>query len=282
MPARPAVGMTFNPENVPGLAYETDQIMSLAESTTTPGGPVADALLVKEMLMEGPTEYKVNAAGWGIVESRGQGELFHLVWLNRTDAKPGTAPNSLSVMEAQAEDIFDVVPGSDWAQVATDVTAAAQAWQAYLPQAAKDQTPQSFQEATAAALDRLQTSSAAHNPAATLQAANDLSAAVIDLYTVYHPALPTDIGRLDVLERQVGLDAAGGNFTAVADTVAKTAAVWARLKPAILAHSGASVAAQFDDNLTTQQTALKTKNASVLTEAVNTGLSLVDALERLY
>jgi hypothetical protein len=282
MPAHPAVGQVFNPENHPGLAYETDEVLSLTEKTTTPDGPTDQGLLIKEILMDGSIEYKVDVANFGIVESRAEDEQVNLVLLNRTDAQPGTVPEPLSTIEAQAEDIIDVVPGGDWGKVTGDVAAIAKAWQAYQTQAASDKVPQPFQEALTAALDRLQKAAAAKKAPDTLQAANDLSAAVADLFAVYHPARPSDVGRLDVLERQVVLDVAADDFGAAADSLAKINAVWARLKPVIVAHNGSDAATQFENSLTAQQKALDQEDAKALTTEANNGLALVDVLEQLF
>jgi hypothetical protein len=282
MPAHPEVGQIFNPENLPGVVYETDEILSLSQKTTTPAGPVDTGMLVKETLMDGSIEHKVYAANYGITEDQAEDEQVNLVLFNRTDAKPGGIPEPLSTIEAQAEDIIDVVPGGSWEKVTADVAAIAKAWQAYQTQAANDHVPQPFQEALTAALGRLQKTSAAKQTAGAMQAANDLSAAVVDLFTVYHPALPTDVGRLDVLERQVVLDIAAKDLVAAADSLAKANAVWARLKPVILAHNGSDVTTQFEDSLTTQQEALNKGNASAMMTEAKNGLELVDALERLF
>jgi hypothetical protein len=139
-----------------------------------------------------------------------------------------------------------------------------------------------FQDAFASALDRLQQASSAKDATGTTQAANDLSAAVIDLFSVYHPPLPTDLGRLDVLERQVVFDVAAHDLTAAADSLAKVDAIWARLKPSILKHNGADVAAQFDASLTAQRAAWQSKAGAMLTAEAKNGLEIVDALEQLY
>lgn len=282
MPAQPEVGQIFNPENLPGVVYETDEILSLTEKTTTPAGPIDNGLLVKETLMDGSIEYKVYAANFGIVEERAEDEQVNLVLLNRTDAKPGNVPEPLDTLEAQAEDIIDFVPGGKWERVTADVATLTGAWQAYQTQAANDKVPQPFQEALRAALDRLQKTSAAKDAAGTMQAANDLSAAVVDMFTVYQPSRPTDLGRLDVLERQVVLDTASDNLTAAADSLAKTNAVWARLKPVILAHNGSTVGTKFENSLSMQQEALNTEDTSALTTEAKNGLELVDALEQLF
>ncbi len=281
MPAHPEVGQVFNPENLPGVVYETDEILSLTEKAATPAGPTDRAMLVKETLMDNSIEHKVYAADFGIVEERADDEQINLVLSIRTDAKPGAVPEPPQTLEAQAEDIIDMVPAGDWAKVTADVAAIDTAWQAYQTQAKNDRIPQPFQDALMAALAGLKKTSAAKDAPGTLQAANDLSAAVVDLFTVYHPALPTDLGWLDVLERQVVLDAPGDD-AAAADSLAKINAVWVRLKPVILAHNGSDAATQFENSLMTQQEALKKENASALAAEAKSGLELVDALEKLF
>jgi len=282
MPAHPEVGQVFNPENLPGVVYETDEILSLTEKAVTPAGSTDRAMLVKETLMDKSIEHKVYAADFGIVEERADDEQINLVLSIRTDAKPGSVPESLNTLEVQAEDIIDAVPGGDWKKVTADVAAIDTAWQAYQAQAKNDHIPQPFQDALAAALDGLQKTSAAKDAPGTLQAANDLTAAVLDFVTVYHPAEPTDLGWLDVLERQVMLDSAVDDWSAAADSLAKTSAVWSRLTPVILAHNGSDAATQFENSLTAQQQALSNENRESLTTEATNSLELVDALEKLF
>ena len=281
MPAHPEVGQVFNPENLPGVVYETDEILSLTEKAATPAGPTDRGMLVKETLMDKSIEHKVYVADFGIVEERADDEQLNLVLSIRTDAQPGSVPEPLNTLEAQAEDIIDSVPGGDWRKVTADVAAIDKAWQAYQSQAKNDHIPQPFQDALTAALDHLQKTSAAKDAPGTHQAANDVSAAVVDLFTVYHPALPTDLGWLDVLERQVVLDVRGDDGAA-ADSLAKINAVWVRLKSVILAHNGSDVATRFENSLMAQQQALSSKQAAALTAEAMNGLELVDALEELF
>ncbi|HEU5011024.1 MAG TPA: hypothetical protein VFT66_00680 [Roseiflexaceae bacterium] len=283
MPAHPQIGMVFNPENLPGVVYETDEILSMSEKTTTPKGPISDGMLVKETMMDNSIEHKLYASGFGIVEDRSSDdEKVSLVVVNRADAAPGTVPTSLQTIEAQAEAIIDDVPGGDWAKVGADLAPLADAWKAYQAQATADGAPQVLQDAFATALSGLQQAAAAKNAADTMQGANDVSAAVMDLFSVYHPATPADLGRLDVFEREVVLDAGDEDLTAVADDLAKIDAIWARLEPSVLAHSGADAAKQFEASVAAQQAALKAKDGSALTAEANKALELVDALEQLY
>ena len=282
MPAHPAVGDKFYPENIPGVAFESAEIMSLAEKAATPAGAIDNGILVKEGLMDGSIEIKVYAANFGIVVDQSTDDELKLVLLNRTDAKPGSVPEALTTIESQAEDIIDVVPGGQWENVRTDIAAISDAWQAYQAQAASDHTPQPFLEAFTTELGRLQKASSASDITGVLQAANDLSAAVNDLNSVYRPATPPDLGRLDVQERQVIQDVAANGLSAAANSLAKTTAIWARLKPVILAHNGADTAALFENSLTAQQADLEKGSASSLENEAIKSLDLVDALERLF
>lgn len=137
-----------------------------------------------------------------------------------------------------------MVAAGSWGQASNDAAAAATAWQAY--QAGNNSVPKPLQDAPAAALARLQQTTAAKQTGATFQAANDLSAAVADLFMAYQPVLPADLGWLDVLDWQVRLDVAANDLTAAADSLARAGVVWAWVKPAVLAHKGADAAAQFE------------------------------------
>ncbi len=282
MPAKPLVGMVFHPENAPGIAYETDEVVTLNAKAMTPAGLIANGLFIKETMMEGELEHKVWAQGYGIVEDQSGEEILHLVLAGRTDAAAQLLPAPLQTIEAQAEDIIDIVGDGDWAGVQADVAAIAAAWKQYQGQAAAAEAPQIIQDAFAGELRHLQERSAAKDGPGALQAANNASAALMDLYAVYSPAVPADIGRLDVFERQVLLDAAANDLRAAANSLARVDTIWARVKPLALEHKGADVAARFDASLAAQRSAWQNKDSAAVTAAANQGLELVDALESLF
>ena len=196
--------------------------------------------------------------------------------------KTGIVPDSLQTIEGAAEDIIDFAASGNWDKINADVTSIADSWKTYQPQASKDGAQQATQDALSSALAKLQTASAAKDAAGTMQSANDLSAAVIELFAVYNPKVPADIGRLDVWERQVVLDVAANNFDAAAVSLAKVKSVWESVKPSVLEHNGKDVAAQFDASIATQEQALTAKDGGTLTSEAKNGLEIVDALEGLY
>jgi hypothetical protein len=215
--------------------------------------------------------------------------LIPVLVLNACAAKPaatpaptGALPNSLVTIEAAAEDIIDFAPSGDWDKINKDVADISNAWKAYQPQAGKDGASQEIQDAMNTALSNLQTASASKDSSATMQGSNDVSAAVVELFALYSPKVPADIGRLDVLERQVILDVAAKDYSAATKSLSKTMSVWREVKPSVLAHDGKDVAAQFDASLEIQAVAVDSKNDTQLTSEARNGLEIVDALEGLY
>jgi hypothetical protein len=196
--------------------------------------------------------------------------------------KTGVVPDSLQTIEGAAEDIIDFAASGNWDKINADVTSIADSWKTYQPQASKDGAQQATQDAISSALTKLQTAVAAKDVMGTMQSANDLSAAVIELFAIYNPKVPADIGRLDVWERQVVLDVAANNFDAAAVSLAKVKSVWENVKPSVLEHNGKDVAAQFETSIATQEQALTAKDGATLTSEAKNGLEIVDALEGLY
>ncbi|HLO15446.1 MAG TPA: hypothetical protein VK206_11485 [Anaerolineales bacterium] len=199
-----------------------------------------------------------------------------------TATTTGTVPNDLQSMEAAAEDIIDYAPSGNWDKISADVTDIANAWKSYQPQAGKAGASQELQDAMTSALTQLQAASASKDSAATMQASNNVSAAVVELFALYHPKVPADIGRLDVLERQVILDVAKQDYSAAEASLSKAKSAWESVKSSALAHNGKEVAAQFEARLTAQASALAAKDSTALTNEARNALEIVDSLEQLY
>lgn len=194
----------------------------------------------------------------------------------------GVVPNSLQTIEAAAEDIIDLAPSGNWDKINKDVADMQNAWKSYEQQAAKDGASQQIQDSMNSALVKLETASAAKDSAGTMQGSNDVSAAVVELFAIYHPKIPVDIGRLDVLERQVILDVAAQDFSAAQGSLAQAKSAWEEVKPSVLEHDGQEVATEFEASLAAQESALTAKDAAALTKEARDGLEIVDALEQLY
>src|SRR6185369_6681240 len=94
----------------------------------------------------------------------------------------GTVPEPLQTIEAQAEDIIDIVPEGNWTQIASDVDTIAKAWKTYQSSSSENAIPQAFYDAFITAFTHLTQVSKAKNTKNTLQSANNVSAAIVDLF----------------------------------------------------------------------------------------------------
>jgi len=202
--------------------------------------------------------------------------------VSRITNNAGAVPESLQTIEEGAEDIIDYVPSGNWDQVNTDVQAMTDAWQAYQAEVGDVEVSQELADAMTSALGQLQMASQAKDAATTLQASNDVSAAVMDLFALYDPQIPADIGRLDVLERQVILDVAAQDYEAAIATFDTMSTLWEKVKPMVMEHNGEDVIAQFEASLATQKSALEAQDAAALTNEAKIALELVDALEDVF
>ena len=194
----------------------------------------------------------------------------------------GVVPQDLVTIEAAAEDIIDFAPSGNWDKINQDVADIEAAWKSYEPQSKQDGAAQEVDDLMNSALAALETASQSKDASGTMQGSNDVSAAVVELFALYNPVVPADIGRLDVLERQVILDVAAQDYSAALETMAKTRSVWESVKDSVLEHNGKDVAAQFEASLEAQAAALEAKDANELTREASDALELVDALEQLY
>ena len=61
IPAHPKVGDKFHSENVPGIAVEADEVVSIDETVKTPAGTYKHCVKIKEMVEGEKPEYKYYA-----------------------------------------------------------------------------------------------------------------------------------------------------------------------------------------------------------------------------
>ena len=195
---------------------------------------------------------------------------------------PGTVPSSLQTIEAAAEDIIDFASSGNWDKINADLTDIEQAWMSYQSQADNDGASQEIRDAMISALADLKTASASKGASATLQGSNDISAAVVELFALYNPKVPADIGRLDVLERQVILDLTAKDYAAAEASLARAKSVWEQVKPSVSEHNGKNVTAEFDASLATQESALNATDDTALRSEASNALEIVDEMEQLY
>ncbi len=143
-----------------------------------------------------------------------------------TSALTGAVPDNLLQIEAQVEGIMDVVPNGIWTKENGDDSAVEFAWAGIQKLAAIDGATRSLLEACGQRLSLLKTAANAKSAPATMQVSDDLSGIFADLHDNHHPATATDLGRLDVLGREIILDVDRRDLDAGAKPLATIRSVW--------------------------------------------------------
>ena len=138
-------------------------------------------------------------------------------------AKP---PKPLTTIEEQAEDIIDRVPSGKWARVTKDVAVINASRKALEGRATADGLDQAVLDDFDAALSRLVAATKAKSAPKALQSANDVSRSTVELLGSYDLDEPIQVARLDVIGRQILLDAEAGSPADAADQVEMARARW--------------------------------------------------------
>jgi hypothetical protein len=194
-------------------------------------------------------------------------------------ASDSPPPRSLNGIEAASEDVIDQVPRERWTRIDAGVSTMQRSWRRYRREATVVDARQARR--LDGALRRLATSASRRDGFGTQQAANDVSAPVVELLDHYALGHPVQVGRLDVIGRQVVLDVGLGRFDAAARSVRSAREQWLVIR-ASAGHRGPRVAARVDHVLARLRTEVSARDATASKNDANDLLELVDALERLY
>ncbi len=273
MPANPAEGDTYRPENIPGLVFEEVTVRSTSAPAEGPTGPIADALSVREHPMDGTVEDKLFARGYGEFRAQAPDELLTVAVAIPTDALPGEPPPELVAIGATAATVFEALSDGQWGEANRQVSELRDAWAGYQR---GTQVPPLLADEMETALDALAASVAEHAAAPARQAAVGVIGATLDVRSRYEQAPPADLGRLGQWARQTILDAAAGRAADLRGDAAVLDAVWGRLPVTAIDPATARELQGSLDQL--RVAAAGGRRAAVATAAKNV-LTLAEALE---
>jgi hypothetical protein len=128
MPASPSPGHVYRPEDIPELVFEEVTVKSAGQRVPGPTGTVDGALLIRELYMDGATEEKTFAPGYGEFSAGGGGDLEAVALAVPVDAVGGAPPAELTSLADGARDSFDAAGTGRWAAAVAEVDAMAAAW----------------------------------------------------------------------------------------------------------------------------------------------------------
>ncbi len=225
MPAAPQPGDVYRPENIPDLVFEEATVQSVDETVDGPSGPVSGAIVIRELLMDGATEDKVFAPGYGEFSGSTADEEFEVAVAVPTDAVGVAAPRELDMLASGAVDAFEQASTDEWdaaSETVASLTAVVDALDAAgLPGLLADQL--------SAALEGLAVEVDARDPEAAGQAAIDTLQAALDLALRHREPASVDLDRMALWARQVQLDANADDSAGVAGDAAVLEAIWQRV-----------------------------------------------------
>ena len=226
MPAKPAVGDVYRPENIPGAVFEEVTVKSVGERVAGPRGPVDNALLVQELLLDGTLEDKVFVPAYGEFRAEvvAEDELVTVSVAAPVDSIPGDVPENLRVLSRGAVDILAAVPEQDWPRLSAVRADLTTAWDGYRT----GSVPPLIHEQMSAALDELGAAVNAQEPERVLAAATEAANAALDLELRHRPPAQVDVGRLELRTRQLLADAAAAEVASVAGDTATLQTIWDR------------------------------------------------------
>jgi hypothetical protein len=211
MPADPKVGDVYRPENVPGFVFEEVTIKSVDQKLEGPLGPTDGGLVVEELHMDGTTEKKTFAPGYGEFYTAGGGDVEALALAVPTDAAAGPPPAELETLSNGALDIFEAARSGDWTSASATIEKMNGAWENYRA----GEVPKMIEPLLSEDLAALAEAVDARDAAQARQAAIDTARWSLDLQLRYRPSAEIDLARFDLWAAQLMVDAAAGDAAAV-------------------------------------------------------------------
>jgi hypothetical protein len=210
MPGHPAVGDVYRTENSPGFAFEEVTVTSVDRTLAGPVGPIQGGLVAQELHMDGKTEDKQFAPGYGEFYTADGPDVEALALAVPTDASEQQLPQPAS-MEAATLAVIDAARRGDWSAASGSVDDLARAW-ASLP---NGEVPKLVTPKISAAIGSLSTAVGHRDAARSQQAAIDVAQSSLDLQLRDTPVSQVDRARMDLWTRHLILDAAAGATGAV-------------------------------------------------------------------
>lgn len=211
MPGHPKVGDVFRAENMPGIAFEEVTVTQIDHSYDGPFGPIAGALLGRELRWDGDHDEKTFAPGYGEVFTGSGGDVEAIALAIPTDSLAKPIPSALSELCHGALMIFEDAGSNDWKSASERIKALNLAWE----ELSTGDLPKPIKSILNDALKSL--SLAVKNRTATQarQSAIETARWGFDLQLRYRPVHMIDLARFDLWSAQVLIDAAAQDKGAV-------------------------------------------------------------------
>lgn len=216
MPGSPQVGNVFRPENAPGVVFEEVTVKTVDRTVHGPQGPVGGAIVVQELHMDGSTEGKIFAPGYGEFLTGAGGDLEAAALAVPIDALGEPVPAELETLTSGAMRILQTAQSQDWGAASTSLDTLLAAWDSYQT----SNPPRLLETQMSSALVELVAAVDARQPSEAAQAAINVARASLDFELRHRPLAEIDLAHFDLWAAQAILDANAGDPAGVAGDVA--------------------------------------------------------------
>jgi len=225
MPAAPQVGDVYRPENIPGYVFEQVTVQSVDETVDGPQGPISGALVVQELLMDGSTEDKAYAPGYGEFSAKTVDEDVSVAFGVPIDAVDGPPPAELDALSVGADDVFAAAGEARWGAAARALEDIRSGWD----DLARTGVPERLATQTADAIDGLADAVATREAAEAQGASVLVTRAALDLRARHEPLDRIDLARIAAWARLIEVDAEADEPPGVRSATVVIEAIWARV-----------------------------------------------------
>ncbi|MDT5128969.1 MAG: hypothetical protein QOH54_4613 [Mycobacterium sp.] len=229
MPAKPAVGNVYRPENAPEVVFEEVRVQKVDKTVAGPSGNVSGAIEVMELHMDGTREGKVFAPGYGEFSTGNPGGDLEAVSLAvPIDSRQGPAPAEFGALSAAVARVFEATASAGGDGVKHAASALGRAWEALLSKGVPLQMASQMKtdiEALNGATDE-----GSAQAAALRIAQNEL-----DLRLLYRRVIDVDLAKLALWTRQLPVDVSADDAGFVLADVAALDRVWERTRHGVQA-----------------------------------------------
>ena len=232
MPASPGVGDVYRPENSPGIVFEQVRVEKVDQTVAGPTGDLNGAIEVMELHMDGTSEGKVFAPGYGEFSTGNPGGDLEVVSLaSPIDSRQGPAPAEFSALSAAAGSVFEASAAADTERMTRASAALKAAWDALLPM----RIPPSMQTQMSADVESLMSATAAGDWPSAQSAALRIAQNETDLRLLYDRVIDVDLARVALWARQLPVDLGARDSGSVLADVAALERIWERTRPGVKA-----------------------------------------------
>jgi hypothetical protein len=260
MPGEPALGQRFNPEDIPGLVFETVEVEEVDGTFTLPSGEqLTDVLVLHEVLDDASEEFKEYGPGYGnLTTDAPPVERVDIVYALPNDAVGSAVSEELGRMLAELRAISTEGAGA--------IDKVREALDAFTSQ--DDPVPDVLVELAGEQLASLDEALGSSDREEARMAALDLEHTVLDLVRLYETERPVDLDVLDLHARRM-LAAVTAEDMAAASTAAALAKGVAERNATSLGSKAAEAAVAADEAAEDEDLAAIAEAASGLQAALS-------------